>query len=79
MSEACDALDPDGNITIKWDIISWTPDGYVIYEHSHLLPLPPLVNSTTIILHHLPPPSPSLLPTNMVVVLGGGEVMRRSL
>ncbi|KAH7532775.1 COBRA-like protein 1 [Ziziphus jujuba] len=26
---AYDALDPNGNITIKWDIISWTPDGYV--------------------------------------------------
>ncbi|KAE8707449.1 hypothetical protein F3Y22_tig00110384pilonHSYRG00911 [Hibiscus syriacus] len=22
-------LDPTGNITIKWDVISWTPDGYV--------------------------------------------------
>ncbi|PWA42200.1 COBRA-like extracellular glycosyl-phosphatidyl inositol-anchored protein family [Artemisia annua] len=22
-------VDPNGNITIKWDIISWTPDGYV--------------------------------------------------
>ncbi|XP_059670469.1 protein COBRA-like [Cornus florida] len=28
-SEAYDALDPKGNITIKWDVISWTPDGYV--------------------------------------------------
>ncbi|XP_015962623.1 protein COBRA [Arachis duranensis] len=28
-TEAYDALDPNGNITIKWDIISWTPDGYV--------------------------------------------------
>ncbi|KAL8141882.1 hypothetical protein V2J09_014914 [Rumex salicifolius] len=26
---AYDPLDPTGNITIKWDIISWTPDGYV--------------------------------------------------
>ncbi|CAL5083959.1 unnamed protein product [Urochloa decumbens] len=26
---AYDPLDPNGNITIKWDIISWTPDGYV--------------------------------------------------
>ncbi|XP_066378624.1 COBRA-like protein 5 [Miscanthus floridulus] len=24
-----DPLDPRGNITIKWDVISWTPDGYV--------------------------------------------------
>ncbi|OMP00969.1 Glycosyl-phosphatidyl inositol-anchored, plant [Corchorus olitorius] len=23
------ALNPTGNITIKWDVISWTPDGYV--------------------------------------------------
>ncbi|CAH1420928.1 unnamed protein product [Lactuca virosa] len=29
-TEAYDALDPNGNITIKWDIISWTPDGYVV-------------------------------------------------
>ncbi|KAK0584943.1 hypothetical protein LWI29_021211 [Acer saccharum] len=28
-TEAYDALDPTGNITIKWDIINWTPDGYV--------------------------------------------------
>ncbi|KAL6636888.1 hypothetical protein ACP70R_024460 [Stipagrostis hirtigluma subsp. patula] len=28
-SEAYDSLDPNGNITIKWDIMSWTPDGYV--------------------------------------------------
>ncbi|KAJ4846386.1 hypothetical protein Tsubulata_043426, partial [Turnera subulata] len=27
--EAHDHLDPNGNITIKWDLISWTPDGYV--------------------------------------------------
>ncbi|XP_060204922.1 COBRA-like protein 4 [Lycium barbarum] len=26
---AYDALDPKGNITIKWDVVSWTPDGYV--------------------------------------------------
>ncbi|OMP11846.1 Glycosyl-phosphatidyl inositol-anchored, plant [Corchorus capsularis] len=26
---AYDPLDPNGNITIKWDIMSWTPDGYV--------------------------------------------------
>ncbi|CAL0314713.1 unnamed protein product [Lupinus luteus] len=28
-TDAYDPLDPNGNITIKWDIISWTPDGYV--------------------------------------------------
>ncbi|KAH6791243.1 COBRA-like extracellular glycosyl-phosphatidyl inositol-anchored protein family [Perilla frutescens var. frutescens] len=28
-TEAYDALDPNGNITIKWDVITWTPDGYV--------------------------------------------------
>ncbi|KAJ4748580.1 Protein COBRA [Rhynchospora pubera] len=28
-SEAYDSLDPNGNITIKWDFMSWTPDGYV--------------------------------------------------
>lgn len=29
-AEAYDALDPNGNITIKWDIMNWTPDGYVV-------------------------------------------------
>ncbi|KEH21748.1 hypothetical protein MtrunA17_Chr7g0219921 [Medicago truncatula] len=28
-TDAYDPLDPNGNITIKWDIIQWTPDGYV--------------------------------------------------
>ncbi|XP_042498579.1 COBRA-like protein 1 [Macadamia integrifolia] len=28
-TEAYDPLDPNGNITIKWDIMSWTADGYV--------------------------------------------------
>ncbi|KAL9433404.1 hypothetical protein AB3S75_028270 [Citrus x aurantiifolia] len=28
-AEAYDPLDPTGNITIKWDVMSWTPDGYV--------------------------------------------------
>ncbi|KDP31374.1 hypothetical protein JCGZ_11750 [Jatropha curcas] len=28
-SAAYDPLDPNGNITIKWDVMSWTPDGYV--------------------------------------------------
>ncbi|KAG9140087.1 hypothetical protein Leryth_021121 [Lithospermum erythrorhizon] len=28
-SEALDALDPNGNITIRWDVMIWTPDGYV--------------------------------------------------
>ncbi|XP_050225896.1 COBRA-like protein 4 isoform X2 [Mercurialis annua] len=26
---AYDHLDPTGNITIKWDVMAWTPDGYV--------------------------------------------------
>ncbi|KAJ7564074.1 hypothetical protein O6H91_03G135500 [Diphasiastrum complanatum] len=28
-TQAFDPLDPNGNITIKWDIMSWTSDGYV--------------------------------------------------
>ncbi|CAN4088344.1 unnamed protein product [Withania somnifera] len=28
-ADAFDPLDPFGNITIKWDVMSWTPDGYV--------------------------------------------------
>ncbi|CAL9079380.1 cobra-like protein [Musa troglodytarum] len=28
-AEAYDPLDPNGNITIKWDVMQWTPDGYV--------------------------------------------------
>ncbi|KAG5615392.1 hypothetical protein H5410_015216 [Solanum commersonii] len=27
--DAFDTFDPNGNSTIKWDVISWTPDGYV--------------------------------------------------
>ncbi|KAG8388776.1 hypothetical protein BUALT_Bualt02G0160400 [Buddleja alternifolia] len=26
---AYDALDPEGNITITWDVVSWNPDGYI--------------------------------------------------
>lgn len=29
-AEAYDALDPNGNITIKWDLMTWNPDGYVV-------------------------------------------------
>ncbi|KAL5988136.1 COBRA-like protein 4 [Asimina triloba] len=28
-SSAYDPLDPSGNITLKWDVMSWTADGYV--------------------------------------------------
>ncbi|KAE9595264.1 hypothetical protein Lal_00018870 [Lupinus albus] len=28
-ASAYDPLDPNGNITIKWDVVSWTADGYV--------------------------------------------------
>ncbi|KAD7479443.1 hypothetical protein E3N88_02579 [Mikania micrantha] len=38
-TEAYNAIDPKGNITIKWDIIGWTPDGYVavvtMYNFQH--------------------------------------------
>ncbi|GJN29092.1 hypothetical protein PR202_gb17285 [Eleusine coracana subsp. coracana] len=30
ITEAYDSLDPNGNITIKWDIMHWTPDGYAV-------------------------------------------------
>jgi hypothetical protein len=30
IAAAYDPLDPNGNITIKWDVMSWTPDGYVV-------------------------------------------------
>ncbi|CDJ26397.1 unnamed protein product [Triticum aestivum] len=33
-TEAYNSLDPNGNITIKWDIMSWTPDGYVVSSTS---------------------------------------------
>ena len=29
-ADAFDPLDPNGNITIKWDVMSWTPDGYLV-------------------------------------------------
>jgi hypothetical protein len=32
---AYDPLDPNGNITIKWDIVSWTADGYVAAVTMH--------------------------------------------
>lgn len=32
-SDAYDALDPYGNITIKWDIKQWTGDGYVVSSY----------------------------------------------
>lgn len=28
-AEAYDPLDPNGNITIRWDVMSWSPDGYI--------------------------------------------------
>lgn len=28
-SDAYDPLDPNGNVTIKWDVMQWTADGYV--------------------------------------------------
>nr|CAB3500497.1 unnamed protein product [Digitaria exilis] len=31
-AEAYDPLDPTGNITIKWDIMQWTSDGYVVHD-----------------------------------------------
>jgi hypothetical protein len=36
-AEAYDSLDPNGNITIKWDIMQWTSDGYVVSTLSILL------------------------------------------
>ncbi|XP_051121025.1 protein COBRA-like [Andrographis paniculata] len=45
-TEAYDALDPNGNITVKWDIISWTPDGYIAvvtmfnFQHYRHIQLP---------------------------------------
>lgn len=35
---AYDPLDPHGDIKIKWDLVSWTPDGYVVntYKFTHL-------------------------------------------
>ncbi|KAI5660040.1 hypothetical protein M9H77_28833 [Catharanthus roseus] len=29
IADSYDPLDPNGNITIKWDIMSWTSDGYI--------------------------------------------------
>lgn len=30
LTEAFDPLDPTGNVTIRWDIMSWTSDGYMV-------------------------------------------------
>ncbi|XP_047322196.1 protein COBRA-like isoform X2 [Impatiens glandulifera] len=42
-STAFDPLDPTGNITIKWDVVAWSPDGYVavvminnFYKYRHI-------------------------------------------
>jgi len=35
LSDAYDPLDPNGNITINWDVMSWTPDGYVVSTFSY--------------------------------------------
>ena len=40
-AEAYDSLDPNGNITIKWDVMQWTPDGYVVSS----IPVPTVVVS----------------------------------
>jgi hypothetical protein len=29
-ADGYDTLDPNGNITIKWDVMQWTRDGYVL-------------------------------------------------
>ncbi|KAF3643642.1 COBRA-like protein 5 [Capsicum annuum] len=34
-ADAFDPLDPFGNITIKWDVMSWTPDGYLAVVAMH--------------------------------------------
>ncbi|KAI9187225.1 hypothetical protein LWI28_025726 [Acer negundo] len=45
-TEAYDAIDTRGNITIKWDVMSWTPDGYVAvvtiynYQKHHQIKAP---------------------------------------
>jgi hypothetical protein len=40
VAAAFDSLDPTGNITIKWDVMSWTGDGYeVCLLTSFLLPI----------------------------------------
>jgi hypothetical protein len=40
VAAAFDSLDPTGNITIKWDVMSWTGDGYeVCLLASFLLPI----------------------------------------
>ncbi|CAK9234045.1 unnamed protein product [Sphagnum troendelagicum] len=35
-SEGYDLLDPNGNITIKWDVTGWTGDGYVDVDHDKI-------------------------------------------
>ncbi|KAK6793649.1 hypothetical protein RDI58_007102 [Solanum bulbocastanum] len=52
-TDAFDAFDPNGNITIKWDVISWTPDGYVVSS----LALPYILGVRTT---HIQPPGWSL-------------------
>lgn len=53
-ADAFDPLDPNGNITIKWDVMSWTPDGYLVpLLTPHLTS--PLSNNIALLLHiHVP-------------------------
>jgi len=37
--EAFDPLDPTGNVTIRWDIMSWTSDGYMVNNFQTLIML----------------------------------------
>lgn len=46
--EAFDPLDPTGNVTIRWDIMSWTSDGYMVSHFDRSLRyLERLVSATT--------------------------------
>lgn len=52
-AEAYDALDPTGNITIKWDIMSWTPDGYVVSRMKCVIVVLFLVPIFTLVLEEI--------------------------
>ncbi|KAF9617676.1 hypothetical protein IFM89_037910, partial [Coptis chinensis] len=38
-TNAYNPLDPTGNITIKWDVVSWTVDGYVVSVFKFFSPI----------------------------------------
>ena len=53
LADAYDSLDPNGNITIKWDVMQLTPDGYAVSSGGSTPTSLPLFSSQPVHLHYL--------------------------